>query len=110
MPSLRRDVAHLRGEGTDVGIAVALVEAAATKSFDVALLVTADSDLVPAFHAARRLHPAGRPIAVFQTNHQSPVFARQVDSSFRLGDARIRAAQMSEAVVGRDGRTIHGRR
>jgi NYN domain len=89
---------------TDVGIAVALVEAAATKSYEVALLVSADSDLSPAVRAARRLHPAGRLIAVFPPNRQSPVLARQVDASFRLGDARIRAAQLPDVVIGRDGR------
>ena len=91
---------------TDVGIAVALVEAAATKSYDVALLVSADSDLGPAVHAARRLNPAGRLIAVFPPNRQSPVLARQVDASFRLGDARIRAAQFPEAVSGGEGRHL----
>lgn len=89
---------------TDVAIAVALVEAAATKSYDVALLVSADSDLVPAVHAARRLNPAGRLIAVFPPNRQSPVLARQVDASFRLGDARIRSAQLFDRVIGRNGR------
>lgn len=91
---------------TDVGIAVALVEAAATKSYDVTLLLSADSDLTPAIHAARRLHPAGRLIAVFPPNRESPVLARRVDAHFRLGGARIRACQLPNRFVGGDGRTI----
>ncbi len=88
---------------TDVGIAVTLVEAAATKSYDVTLLLSADSDLTPAIHAARRLHPGGRLIAVFPPNRQSPVLARQVDGHFRLGDARIRAAQFPNWVEALNG-------
>jgi hypothetical protein len=91
---------------TDVGIAVALAEAAATQSYDVALLVSADSDLSPAINSARRLHPEGRLIAVFPPNRQSPVLARQVDASFRLGDTRIRSAQLPDSVAHSDGRSF----
>lgn len=43
---------------TDVNIAVAIVEACATKQCDILYLVSGDNDLVPALGAAKRLCPS----------------------------------------------------
>ncbi|MGO9658731.1 MAG: NYN domain-containing protein [Acidimicrobiales bacterium] len=50
---------------TDVNIAVRLVEDAALKRYDTALVISADSDLCPAVRSAKRLHPRGKVVIVF---------------------------------------------
>lgn len=49
----------LEGKRTDVNIAVTLVSSAADQAYDRCLLITADSDLVPAIDEAHARHPTG---------------------------------------------------
>ncbi|MGH3681861.1 MAG: NYN domain-containing protein, partial [Natronosporangium sp.] len=50
---------------SDVNLAIALVEDAALDRFDTALVISGDSDLVPAVRAAKRLRPETEVVAVF---------------------------------------------
>jgi uncharacterized LabA/DUF88 family protein len=61
---LRLSIPRLEEKRTDVNIAIALAGLAYDRAYDRALLITADSDLVPAIDEAKRRHPDGGIIVV----------------------------------------------
>ncbi len=91
---------------TDVSIAVALVEDAATDLFDVALLVSADSDLCPAIRAVRRINPQKRVVTAFPPSRRSDELRRVADAAFTIGDANIRSSLLPDSVRGPSGRVF----
>ena len=62
---------HPQEKKTDVNIATSLICDALEEKYDTAILVTGDSDLVPAIQAAKRLRPAKRFIVAFPPNRYS---------------------------------------
>lgn len=91
---------------TDVAIAVAIVEDAATRAFDTAMIVSADSDLCPAIRAARRLHPEGRFVAAFPPARRSDDLRNEVDASFTIAERKLRQSLLPDEVIGADGRRV----
>lgn len=92
---------------SDVNLCLTLLESATAKSFDVALIVSGDSDMVPAVKAVRRHDRNLRLVAVFPPKRFSDELKRAVDASMHLGAAKIRQAQFPDEVV--DGERIHVR-
>lgn len=84
---------------TDVNIAVAMLEDGVNEMFDVAVILSADSDLCPAVRALARLRPQKRVIAVFPPHRRSDDLRRAVAASFTLGDAIIRQSQLPATVT-----------
>ncbi|AXB45775.1 hypothetical protein A4R43_27540 [Amycolatopsis albispora] len=91
---------------TDVSIAVALIEAGVNDEFDVALILSADSDLCPAVRALGRLRPDKRVVAAFPPRRRSGELRRAVNAAFTIGDAKLRQAQMPAKVVTATGVTL----
>lgn len=83
---------------TDVNIAVALVEDAVKDRYDVALLLSADSDLCPAIRSMKRLCPTKRIIAAFPPKRHSGDLKRVVDGFLHIGDDKIRQALLPETI------------
>lgn len=88
---------------SDVNLCVALMEGAHQHQFDVALVVSGDLDMVPAVRAVRAMNSAIRIIAVFPPRRFSAELKGAVHSSFRLGNAKVRQAQLPETVTSADG-------
>lgn len=84
---------------SDVHLGVSLVEDAANDRFDRALLVSADSDLVPAVRAARRLHPAASIVAVFPPARRSPDLAGAAHDVLFVTRAMVNQAQLPPAII-----------
>lgn len=89
---------------TDVAIAVALVEDAATRAFDAALIVSADSDFCPAVRAARRLHPAAKVVAAFPPARWSDDLRSEADASFTIARTKLAHSLLPEVVYGPGGK------
>lgn len=88
---------------TDVNIAVSLVADAATAAADLAVLVSADSDLCPAIRTAR-LVSAGRPshfgiIAVFPPRRFSHELRQLIPGAFTLSHQDIRNSLLPDTVT-----------
>jgi uncharacterized LabA/DUF88 family protein len=66
---------HPQEKKTDVNIAVNLICDALEERYDTALLITGDSDLVPAVEAVRRLTPQKRIVIAFPPNRRSDELA-----------------------------------
>jgi uncharacterized LabA/DUF88 family protein len=88
---------------TDVSIATALLENAVQDRYDMALLLSADSDLCPAVAAAKRICPDKRIVAAFPPGRHSVDLQRAVDGFIAIGLSKIRQSQLPEAVTARDG-------
>lgn len=92
---------------TDVNIAVTLLADAVDDRFDVALVISADSDLAPAVRTLKRLSPGKRFVSVFPPRRRSDDLRRLADATFTLGDAIIRQSQLPATVT--DGGRAHHR-
>jgi uncharacterized LabA/DUF88 family protein len=91
---------------TDVSIAVALVEDAALRRFDTALVVSADSDLCPAVRAVKRVAPAARVVAAFPPKRDSGDLRRVVHAYLTIGDGVLRRSLLPDLITTSTGVTI----
>lgn len=84
---------------TDVSIAVKLVEDGVRNVYDIALLISGDSDLCPAVRSVKRVSPTKRVIAVFPPKRRSEELLKMTDGMLRINDAIVRQSQLPESVV-----------
>jgi hypothetical protein len=84
---------------TDVNIAVALVADAAASVSDIALIVSADSDLCPAIRTARSLNPKRRMIAAFPPRRSSFEIRSLIRKPFTLAAVDLRNSLLPEVVT-----------
>lgn len=96
---------HYEEKETDVNIATSLVADAATHRTQSALIISADSDLVPAVKAARQLNPKMFMAAAFPPNRYSAELAKLMPASFHINASKLRSSQLPETITDRDGRT-----
>jgi hypothetical protein len=94
---------------TDVNIAVALVADAAASASDIALIISADSDLCPAIRTARLLNPQRRMIAAFPPRRSSFEIRSLIRKPFTLAAADIRNSLLPEVVADPASGLIHKR-
>jgi uncharacterized LabA/DUF88 family protein len=83
---------------TDVNIAVALMEIAATSTIDTVLLVSADSDLCPAVRSAQKVNPGLTIVPAFPPHRRSGELRALLPSAFVIGETRLRQSQLPTAV------------
>lgn len=90
---------------TDVNIACHLLEDAMDQQFDVALLISADSDLVPPVSLVKRRWPQKKMIVLFPPGRQSHQL-RLVASGYKnISEADLRQCQLPSVVNSPQGRT-----
>lgn len=87
---------------TDVNIAVSLVADTARGLMDTALIISADSDLVPAVKAAKGLSKDLFIAAAFPPRRNSAELKKILPNSFRIGDNKIRQNQLDESISIKD--------
>ena len=88
---------------TDVNIAVEILQDAYQDKFDVALLISADSDLVPPVRAVRELFPKKRVVVASPPGRHSVDLADSADGSFFIGRAKIAKSLLPEEIRKPDG-------
>ena len=88
---------------TDVQIATEMLTDAFADKFDTALVVSADSDLVPPTLAVRRLFPGKRVVAAFPPARSSVQLKRAANASTRVGLDSLERSQFPDAVPKPDG-------
>ena len=91
---------------TDVNIAVELLRDTYEDKYDVALLISADSDLVPPIKVIKELFPRKRIVAAFPPNRNSAEMARVAHASFHIGRGNIARSLLSEEITKPDGTII----
>jgi uncharacterized LabA/DUF88 family protein len=83
---------------TDVNIAVSIVADAAAGASDLALLVSADSDLCPAIRTARFLNPRRGMIAVFPPRRSSFEIRSLIPGAFTVAAVDLRNSLLPDTV------------
>ncbi|HSV67201.1 MAG TPA: NYN domain-containing protein [Mycobacteriales bacterium] len=86
-------------EETDVNIAVSLVADAAAHASDLALIISADSDLCPAIRTARRLNPGRGMIAAFPPRRSSFEIRTLIPGAFTVSAADLRNSLLPGTVI-----------
>lgn len=88
---------------TDVSIATEILRDAFQDRYDVAILISADSDLVPAFSAVRELFASKKVVSVFPPERAGKELRKISHGSFTIGRAKVAACQLPDSVVDPDG-------
>ena len=91
---------------TDVNIAVEMMKDAYEHRFDVALLISADSDLVPPVRAIRELFPSKRIVAAFPPGRSSINLADSADKHLMIFRQRIAKSVFPDEIRRKDGHVI----
>jgi uncharacterized LabA/DUF88 family protein len=86
---------------TDVNVAVSLVSDAAASASDIALIVSADSDLCPAIRTARSLNPRRGMIAAFPPRRSSFEIRSLIRGAFTIAAADLRNSLLPDVVTDR---------
>lgn len=88
---------------TDVNIATDLLVEAIKDSYDVAILVTGDSDLVPAINAIHELFPKKRVVVAFPPKRENNSVKNASKGHFIIGRRTLEKAQMPDFVESKTG-------
>jgi uncharacterized LabA/DUF88 family protein len=91
---------------TDVNIATQILKDAFTNSFDVAFLISGDSDLVPPLRMIRDLFPDKELIVVFPPERKSTSLSNVAHRSFTLSRGKLKSSQFPDQVVNKHGHII----
>lgn len=91
---------HPQEKKTDVNIAVSLICDALEERYDTALLITGDSDLVPAVEAVKRLTPHKRIVVAFPPRRQSSELeAASGGKAIRIWEAPLKKNRLPDVIA-----------
>jgi uncharacterized LabA/DUF88 family protein len=91
---------------TDVNIATNMLIDAYNNEFEVAFLISGDSDLVPPIKAIKKLFPQKEIIVAFPPERKSNELKSVANSSFALGHKKLQESQFSLEITNKYGEII----
>ncbi|MBN8853637.1 MAG: hypothetical protein BGO55_12060 [Sphingobacteriales bacterium 50-39] len=91
---------------TDVNIATSMMTDAFTDNFDVAFLISGDSDLVPPVAAIRSLFPQKEIWVVLPPGRESNALKKVASGSFVLGKKKLQQSQLPNEVTSKYGMVL----
>lgn len=91
---------------TDVNIAIHLVADVAASRANTYLLITADTDIIPAIKMAQAQDSAATIVAQFPPRRESSAISRLLPSSRQITRAKIESALLPDTVSGRRGKVF----
>lgn len=91
---------------TDVNIAIHLFRLAYLGQFDKAILVTGDSDVIPAVEAVKQVFPAKQIGVVIPIGRRAEHLKQTVDFSFRMKEKHLRTCQLPDAIPLGEGKAL----
>lgn len=92
---------------TDVAIAVKLLEILCTNKCDTVVIVSGDTDLIPALKACRRLFPEKKAIFGFPYRRSNNELSTLVPESFKIKQKQYKRHQLPNPVILSNGVKIH---
>lgn len=96
---------HYEEKETDVNIATAMVFDAAEGKADSLIVISADSDLVPAVRSAKALNPRLFIAAGFPPGRYSAELKKLMPASFHIGTTKLTQSQLPNLVTDSTGQT-----
>jgi len=91
---------------TDVAIAVKLLELVATNACDTVVIISGDTDLIPAIRTARTLRPGVKVCVAFPAGRANAAFNHVADFCFKIKSHQYVRFQLPDPVIIPGGRTI----
>ena len=88
---------------TDVNIAVEVLGDAYLDKYDMALLITGDSDLVPPINAVHNFFKHKRVLVAFPPNRFNVSINHAAKGSIMIGRKKLKDAQLEEKIIKKDG-------
>jgi uncharacterized LabA/DUF88 family protein len=88
---------------TDVNIAIQLLSDAFDSIFDVALVISGDSDLTMPIRRVRQRFPGKRVIVAFPPRRHSSELKRWATGYLSIGEDKLRASQLPDSLAKPDG-------
>ena len=102
-PNCGNEWAKHEEKKTDVNIAVRILDDAYDNRFDVAMVVSGDSDLVPAIESIHTRFPKKRIIVAFPPRRHSTELQLVANESFTIGKGKIRSNRLPDPVITPEG-------
>jgi len=93
---------HPQEKKTDVNIATNLICDALGDKYETALLVTADSDIVPAIEAVKKFKPSKRIVVAFPPGRYSKELQNVAHAAIKIWDTHLRQSRLPE-IIKREG-------
>lgn len=91
---------------TDVNIAIELMKLAYLDEYDTAVVVSADSDLIPAIKCIHDLFPKKRVEVLFPINRYCQELSYTALKSYRIKEKQLRESQFDEVVTLKSGEEV----
>jgi len=88
---------------TDVNIAVEVLADAYSDKYDMALLITGDSDLIPPINAVHSLFKNKRVFVAFPPNRHNVSVNHAAKGSMMIGRKKLKDSQFPNIVIKKDG-------
>jgi len=88
---------------TDVNIAVEMIADALDDKYDVAFLITADSDLVPAIKLIKKIYPQKRIVVCFPPKRHSSSLSQIADFSLSIFENRFSNSLLPDPIILKNG-------
>lgn len=92
---------------TDVNIAIRLFQEAIADSFDTALIISGDSDLLPAIRAVKETFPMKRVGVVIPPGRQAELLKQETDFHMKIKEHHLESCQFPDAIKQKDGSILH---
>ena len=83
---------------TDVHIAIKIIEMAMTNSLDAIVIVSGDTDLIPAVDLVRKYFPDIRLYVIFPYNRKNSAILSRISGSFKLKAEAYKRHQLPERI------------
>jgi uncharacterized LabA/DUF88 family protein len=91
---------------TDVNIAVRLLQLAFQDRYDKAIIISGDTDLLPAVRAVRTIFPGKQIGLVIPIGRASEIFRKQVDFSYKMKESHLKLSLYPENLTLSDGTVL----
>lgn len=88
---------------TDVNIALRLFQLAVQDRYDKAIIVSGDTDLIPAVKAVRSTFPSKQTGIVIPIGRASEDFKKQADFHYKMKEKHLQSSRFEDNVTLRDG-------
>jgi len=92
---------------TDVNIAITLLEQAQLDSYDYAIILSKDSDQVPAIRAVKRSFPTKKVGILIPPGGKAKLLSQEADFYSKIGLKQLMSSRLPDVVALADGVKIH---
>lgn len=97
-PKCRKDYTTFEEKETDVNIAIKLFQTAITNLYDTALVVSGDSDLIPALEAVKRTFPDKKIVVVIPIGRRAEALKQTAHAYMKLKIKHLESCQFSDEI------------